>query len=281
MHLVIGILLIIFVLIFVWFNIPYSPVKSNFRKDMNTLISQNDLTIHDEVFKEDDFQNMPVAIQKFVINGGYIGKPKMSYVKLVCKNVDFAKGKNGPKLTIDYTECNFVKKPSRLALIKSSMFGIPFEGYDYYQNGIGGMKGVIAKLITLFHQTGTDMDKACLATFLAESLFAPNILLQDYITFEETSDFTVKSTITYGEHSASGIFTFNEKYEMISFITNDRVATGADGKIEHIPWSSLCSDYKMLPNGIQFPSVFKAVWNYDDGDFTYFDGIISEVTFYI
>lgn len=45
-----------------------------------------------------------------------------------------------------------------MALIDSSMFGIPFEGYDYYWNGTGGMKGVIARAITLFDQTGADMD---------------------------------------------------------------------------------------------------------------------------
>ena len=72
-----------------------------------------------------------------------------------------------------------------MALIDSSMFGIPFEGYDYYQNETGGMKGVIAKAITLFDQTGADMDKAC----------------------------------------------------------------------------------------------FQAVWNYPDGDFVYFDGVISEVSY--
>lgn len=43
----------------------------------------------------------------------------------------------------------FINEPCRMALIDSSMFGIPFEGYDYYQNGTGGMKGVIAKAITL------------------------------------------------------------------------------------------------------------------------------------
>ena len=58
------------------------------------------------------------------------------------------------------------------------MFGVPFEGCDYYRNGKGGMKGVIAKAITIFHQTGIDMDKACLTTFLAECMFAPTILLQ-------------------------------------------------------------------------------------------------------
>ena len=166
-----------------------------------------------------------------------------------------------------------------MALIDSSMFGIPFEGYDYYQNGTGGMKGVFAKAITLFDQTGADMDKACLATFLAESLFAPTILLQDYITFEEISDYEVKATITYGGQTASGIFTFNEQYEMISFTTNDRAVAGTDGSMEYIPWSALCGDYKVSTNSIKYPSKFQAVWNYPDGDFVYFDGLISEVSY--
>ena len=83
------------------------------------------------------------------------------------------------------------------------------------------------------------MDKACLATFLAESLFAPTILLQEYITFEEISDYEVRATITYGGQTASGIFTFNEQYEMISFTANDRAVAGTNGSMEYIPWSAL------------------------------------------
>lgn len=166
-----------------------------------------------------------------------------------------------------------------MALIDSSMFGIPFEGYDYYQNGTGGMKGVIAKAITLFDQTGSDMDKACLVTFLAESLFAPTILLQDYITFEEISDFEVRATISYKGQTASGIFTFNEQYEMISFTTNDRAVANTDGTVEYITWSALCGDYAVAKNGIKYPTKFQAVWNYPDGDFTYFDGTIHEVSY--
>ena len=157
-------------------------------------------------------------------------------------NVDFSQGRSGPTLTIDYTQYNFVNEPCRMALIDSSMFGIPFEGYDYYQNGSGGMKGVIAKAITLFDQTGTDMDKACLVTFLAESLFAPTILLQDYITFEEINDFEVRAAITYGGQT-------------------------------------LCDNYQISLNGIKYPTKFQAVWNYPDGDLVYFNGVVSEVSY--
>lgn len=276
---VIGVMLLFVGVILAWFYIPYSPVKSDFQKDVGTLISENQVRTDNGVFAKKDFRDLPVAIQKYIEGCGYIGTPKMSYLKMEYRNVDFAQGKNGPSLKIDYTQYNFINKPCRLALIDSSMFGIPFEGYDSYQNGIGGMKGVIAKTITLFNQTGADMDKACLATFLAESLFAPTILLQDYITFEEISTHKIRATITYGGQVASGIFTFNELYEMISFTTNDRAVAGTDGSMEYIPWSAVCNDYQLASNGIKYPTRFQAVWNYQDGDFVYFDGVISEVSY--
>lgn len=47
--------------------------------------------------------------------------------------------------------------------------------------------------------------------------------------------------------------------------------------MENITWSALCGDYKVSANEIKYPSTFKAVWNYPEGDFVYFDGKISEV----
>ena len=276
---VIGVMLLFVGVIVAWFYIPYSPVKSDFQKDVGTLISENQVRTDNGVFAKKDFRDLPVAIQKYIEGCGYIGTPKMSYLKMEYRNVDFAQGKNGPSLKIDYTQYNFINKPCRLALIDSSMFGIPFEGYDSYQDGIGSMKGVIAKTITLFNQTGADMDKACLATFLAESLFAPTILLQDYITFEEISTHKIRATITYEGQMASGIFTFNELYEMISFTTNDRAVAGTDGSMEYIPWSAICNNYQLASNGIKYPTRFQAVWNYQDGDFVYFDGVISEMSY--
>lgn len=279
MFVVIGALLVLLGLLMIWFSIPYSPVKSQFNKDITAISAENRLTVGGEVFTEKDFSHLPTAIQKYIENCGYIGKRKMSYLIMGYHNVDFSQGRKGPNLKIDYTQYNFLSEPCRIAMIDSSMFGIPFEGYDYYHNGIGGMKGVIAKVFTLFDQKGAEMDKACLVTFLAESLFVPTALLQDYIAFEEISDFEVRATISCAGQTASGIFTFNEQYEMISFTTNDRAAARADGSLEYVPWSALCSSYQLNENGIKCPTKFQAVWNYPEGDFTYFDGVISEVTY--
>ena len=76
------------------------------------------------------------------------------------------------------------------------------------------------------------MDEACLATYLAESMFVPSILLQDYISFEEISDYEVKAIIRHDGQTASGIFAFNEQYEFVSFTTNDRAVSNTDD-----PWN--------------------------------------------
>lgn len=273
------IICVIFVICVIWFNIPYSPLKKQFEKDISAIITENRLPAENGTFTEEDFSGLPDAVRRYAERCGYIGTRKMSCLRMEYRDVDFSQGREGPKLKIDYTQYDFVSEPCRMALIDSSMFGIPFEGYDYYRNGHGGMKGVIAKSITLFDQTGDDMDKACLATFLAESMFAPSILLRDYITFEEISGREVKATISYKGQTATGVFTFNDDYEMISFSTNDRAVTGTDGSAEYVPWSAVCEDYRLSQNGIRYPTKFKAVWNYPDGDFVYFDGIISEVSY--
>ncbi len=275
MFVVIGVLLVIIGALLIWFNISYSPVKKEFQRDINALISKNPSQESSVVFKESDFSHLATVVQRYIENCGYIGTQKMSYMKMEYYDVAFMQGRKGPALTIDYKQYNFVSEPCRMALIDSSMFGIPFEGYDYYQNGKGGMKGVIAKAITIFNQTGTDMDKACLVTFLAESMFAPTILLQDYIVLEEVSEYEIRATISYDGITASGIFTFNEQYEMISFTTNDRSVVGTDGAVEYVPWSAFCSEYQFSDSGIKYPTKFQAVWNYPDGDFVYFDGVIG------
>lgn len=270
---------VFFIFIVTWFAIPYSPLKADFSTVNKTLKEKSILYKDNEVFKETDFEATPSAIQKYIANAGYIGTKKMNSLHMEYLDVDFKQGKNGPRLKIDYIQNNYVKEPARMALILSSMFGIPFQGYDYYSDGVGGMKGVIAKLLTLFDQKGLEMDVACLVTFLAESMFFPSVLLQDYISLEEINDHQVKATITFREQKASGIFTFNEKYEMTSFTTKDRAVVNTDGTTENVPWTAACDRYVTGADGIKRPTTFKAIWNYSDGDFIYFDGQISRIDY--
>lgn len=266
---VFGILVLVIIGVFIFFEIPYSKVKADFNNASTTLMKK--AVPNNEVFTEEDIKDLPTPVKKYFNYCGFVGTRKMSYMKATFKNVTFKTGKDKPSLKIDYTQYNLVNKPDRIALIDSSMFGIPFQGFDSYLNGVGSMKGVVAKSYTMFDQRGEAMNKASLVTYLAECFIAPNVVLQDEITWEGIDETHAKATISSYGISASGIFTFNDNGEMASFTTNDRTATETDGTTKEVKWTAICSDYKES-NGIKKPTILKAIWHYNEGDQVYFNG---------
>ena len=270
-------LVILISLLFIYFKLPYSPVRRKFKGNLLQAKDQVRTNVSENgVFTKEDFKDFPFAIQKFIESSGYLGQPKMACLEMVFNDVPFVQGQGGRTLKIDYHQYNLAQHPIRLALVQSSLFGIPFEGYDSYQNGRGGMKGVIGKGITLFNQRGPEMDQACLATYLAESLFVPSSLLEGNIHFEEVDSHRLKATMTYRGQTASGIFTFNDAFEMISFKTESRYVAEPDRSMTPMPWTARCSDYRKNPQGISHPSHLQAIWNYPEGDLVYFDGEVQK-----
>ncbi|WP_238883802.1 DUF6544 family protein [Clostridium sp. YIM B02551] len=261
------IITVIIILILVWFNISYSPVKAEFKKYIHEEL-KNSTTLNKN-FTEEDISSLPLPVQKYFRYCGYIGKPKMANMKIYFKDVDFVQASR--KLKIEYTLYSFINKPTRFALINTSLMGIPFEGIDSYKDGVGGMKGQIAKLITLFDERGKAMDKACLATYLSEGLIIPNVALQDFVNWESIDENHAKANITYYGIEASGIFTFDDNGCMISFTTEDREYNDGKGNSRIEKWSAVCRGYKDV-NGIKYPTVLQGVWHLAAGDLVYFDG---------
>lgn len=274
---VFGIIITGIVLIAVFFVQPFSALKSDFRQSAEKEITHIESQTGE--FTNEDISGLPEPVQNYFIHCGYIGTPKMSYTKITFKNVRFSTEVNKPTLKMDYTQYNFVEEPVRLAFINSSLFGIPFQGFDSFQNGTGSMKGVIAKVYTLFDQRGTDMDKACLATVLSESLIVPDIALQKYIHWDKIDNTHAKATISYYGMTASGIFAFKDNGEMISFTTDDRAAIDFDGNKKTVPWSAVCNGYTNN-SGILQPHILQAVWHYPEGDLIYFDGVIEQIEYH-
>jgi hypothetical protein len=274
MWVILCILVILLAIVVIFFNIPYSRTKTEFSKVISTMISN--APKNTDIFTKEDIKDLPSPVQKYFKYCGYLGTQKMSYMKATFKNVDFKMSGN-KTIKINYTQYNFVDKPQRFALIDSALYGIPFEGFDSYKNGIGRMKGTIAKTITLFDQRGESMDKASLVTILAECLAIPNVALQDYIQWEEIDETHVKGIITYYGISASGIFTFDENGLMLSFRTKDRLATNMDGSTVEAEWTAAISEYQTI-NGLKQLKVLQSIWHYPEDDSIYFNENNSPVS---
>lgn len=266
-----GILILVIVLLLVlsviFFKLPYSKTASEFGHTVADKISGT--AIYSDVFKEEDLVDLPLPVQKYFRNCGYLGTPKMSYMKASFSDVDFIMSPE-KTIKIDYVQYNFVEMPDRFALISSSLLGIPFEGLDCYLDGAGSMKGTFAKIITLFDQRGPEMDKSSLVTVLAECLLVPNTALQTYIEWEAVDDTHSKAIISWHGISASGIFSFDEEGKALSFRTSDRTATDMQGVARQAEWSGIYSHYQKT-NGVMQPTVLQSIWHYPEGDCVYFN----------
>ncbi len=273
---ILGAILFILLAAIIWFNLPYSPMKNQFEK----LVDSQTEKMHfgDEVFTLEDIAELPVPVQKHFQYCGYIGQKKMSNMKIHFRDVDFILSPMENKLKIDYTQFNVADEPVRFAIIDTGIFGIPFEGLDTFIDGQGSMKGVIGKAITIFDEKGESLSRATLVTCLAESLLIPSFATNDFIVWEEIDDTNVKATISYHGISASGIFTFDENGAMKSFTTDDRENVDANGNVQKFRWSAIIEDYKEK-DGIKYPTSMKAIWHYDSGDVVYFDGKDFEIEY--
>ncbi|MEE0435166.1 MAG: DUF6544 family protein [Peptococcaceae bacterium] len=263
--------------VLVWFRVPYSPLKKTFNHDVE-LVKQTQAKAQG-VLSHQDIAHLPDALQRYLAHCGYLGQPKMSWLTIRYEDVAFIQHQNEPALRIDYTQINTASTSTRLAFIDSSLYGVPFEGYDYYLDGEGGMKGMLGKVVTLFDKRGVAMDQAALVTYLAESLFIPSALLNENIIFDEVDEHTVRVSITAYGQQASGTFLFNDDDEMICFTTKDRSMTEEDGTMTNTPWSARCGDYQLSSNGFLQPTTFSATWHLPKGEFTYFDGKVKSMTY--
>lgn len=256
-----AVLLVVIICIGVYLKIPYSPVEKEYWTKVERFTDEYKLPRNK--ITEEDLKVLPEILQKYFIENGYLGIESANFVIIEFKGADFSLGVDKANIKIDYTVHDFVKEPTRVALIDSKMYGIPFQGIDMNKDGKFSMKGVLAKHITLFNESSDFIDSA----YLSECLMHPSLALQDSITYKEIDDYSVEATIKRNNEETTGIFYFNENYEMTSFVVEERFHSDTN---TYEKWSAIVADYNII-DGINMPTKFQGIWNFIEGDLIYFD----------
>ncbi|MCL2573179.1 MAG: hypothetical protein FWE34_01350 [Defluviitaleaceae bacterium] len=266
---IVGGIFIFIVMIVIFFQIPYSPTKSNFQRDVQ-MNKEQSVDMPTRFFTEQGIEHLPIAMQNHFKVAGLIGQPMPNYAKVFMPSVPLYQSKDASPLILDYNLYIF-SHPARLAYMTTSMFGFPFEAYDSTQEGIGFMKGIVGKIFTLFNEDGPEMDRGQLMTWLGEAPLLPSVLLSQYITWQQIDANRVEAILAYRGISGSGIFTFCDNGLIHSFQTNDRPRTATDGSIDFPKWSAVIDSWKRNEDGAYIPSSVKAIWHLSEGDLVYFE----------
>lgn len=228
------------------------------------------------IVTKEDVERLPKNVQKWLEYSGVIGKERITAVRLKQKaQMRLAKEKAWMPVQAEQyftsQEPGFIWK----ANIKAAPF-VHISGRDKYENGKGNMLIKVLSLFTVANSKGKEIDQGTLLRYLAETIWFPSAALNEYLTWEEIDEQNAKATMTYGDITASGVFTFNSKGEVVNFEA-ERYGE-FDGDIRLETWSIPVRDYKQF-EGIKIPTKGNVTWKLDTGDFNWFNFEVTEIEY--
>src|SRR6478609_9608209 len=222
----------------------------------------------DSVLSEFDLVDLPELIQKYIRYTGAVGKPKVRNFKVEFVG-QIRKDEESEWMPFTSQQFNFIPTSTRLFFMKAAMKGLPISGLHSFRNGQAAMDIRLFSLFKVQYQSGQEMAIAETVTFFNDMCcMAPATLIDKRIKWLETGDHYVKAQFTNNEISISAKLYFNDKGELINFISEDRYAAQEDNTMRRLPWSTPLKDYKDF-DGHKLPSYAEAIYTYPHGALKY------------
>jgi hypothetical protein len=245
----------------------YSDYRNTVRRHLTPLPPE-------ELLMEDDIKDLPGPVIRYLHYTGAVGKPKVRSFRAEFTGAMRQKP-GGGWLKIRAQQYNFLDEPARLFYIKSSLFGLPFDGFHRYEGEHAVMLIRVANLFRVVNARGEKMDQGETVTLFNDMcLLAPGSLTDPKIRWRTINELTVEATYTNGLNSITATLIFSEAGAMVNFISNDRFLC-PDGKTYlAYPWSTPVDGYAGIA-GRRLPVSGEAVWHMPGGLYPYikFDSI--------
>ncbi|WP_035054037.1 DUF6544 family protein [Carnobacterium pleistocenium] len=248
--------------------------NKNIKYEIKTLFSK--IESSSEIVTKADIEVLPKNVQKWLEYSRIIGKKKILAVRLKQKaTMRLDNDKQWMPVQADQyfttDEPGFIWKAS----IKAAPL-IHIVGRDKYWDGKGSMLIKLLSLFTVADSKGKEINQGTLLRYLAEMVWFPTAVLNEYLTWDEVDNDHAKATMTYKGITASGVFTFNDQGEVIKFEAERYGEFNKNFSLEL--WSISLRDYKEF-DGIKVPAKGNVTWKLETGDFNWFNFEITEIEY--
>jgi len=276
--LVIIIVLAIVVLLFLTVSfIAQTRFEKKVEKEVSEFLSNN-VENPGQIIQEADLEGLPPAVQKWLEHSQVIGKERITSARSTQKAVMRMKKEN-PWMPLEAEQHFTVDKPGYIwkAKVKAAPF-ITLAARDKYDDGQGNMLIKFMALKTVADARGKEMDQGSMVRFLAETVWIPTAALSNYITWEGIDANSAKATMSYGGVTASGVFNFNDRGEVIDFVA-PRYGD-FDGQYSMETWKILLENYKEF-DGVRVPAKGEVIWKLKTGDFKWYQFEVLDIEYNI
>jgi hypothetical protein len=231
-----------------------------------------------DILTEEDIKNLPEPVQKYIRYANAIGKEKVRNFTVAFEGefrLDPKKGWAKMKAQ-QYTD---LTDTTRLYYMDMKMFGLPVYGLHRYIDGKATMLAKVAGLIKVVDGSGSEMNEGETVTIFNDMcMLAPGSLIDERIEWETVDSKTVKAAFTNKGIKVHAVLYFNDKGELINFVSEDRYYSPTGKTYEKYKWSTPISEYKDF-NGTRISSGGEAVWTLPEGDYSYGRISIAEIKY--
>ena len=257
----------VLVLVVAIIGIFQTKFKNEYKNEVKVGLEES-RTLPKNTLTEATIAYLPEPVRKYIRYTGFISKPIINNfrVDFSGKIRDHAKPVWMPLTSEQY---NFIKTPTRLFYLDATMKGLPVAGFHCFKNGVAYMDIRLLSIFKVEYQSGTVMNVSETVTFFNDMcVMAPGALIDKRIEWLEVVGNKVRASFTNNGITVSAWLYFNEKGEMVNFVSEDRSALGTNGETMKLKWSTPMRDYKDI-NGYKLASYAEAIYTYPEGDFTY------------
>ncbi|WP_337044605.1 DUF6544 family protein [Emticicia sp. 17c] len=220
------------------------------------------------ILTEVDIQYLPEPVKKYLHYTRSVGKPELDNFRVEFRG-KLRKNKQSEWMPFTSEQYNFIGASKRFFFMNATRHHLPVAGFHSFRNGNAFMNIRLLSLFKVQYQSGYEMGKAETVTFFNDMCcLAPATLIDKRIKWLETSGNQVKASFTNNHITITAWLHFNDKGELINFISNDRYAYDKESGMRQIPWETPLKNYREI-NGYKLAGHAQAIYKYPEGDLCY------------
>lgn len=225
-------------------------------------------TIPDTIVTENDILHLPAPVQKYLHYTGVVGKPRVKNFKIRFVG-QIRKNEQSPWMPFTSEQYNFMNASTRLFFMNATMEHLPVAGFHRFNNGDAFMDIRLLSLVRVQYQSGKEMAIAETVTFFNDMCcMAPATLMDKRIEWLEVNGNNVRAAFTNNGITISAWLYFNERGELMNFVSEDRYAADDNKGMRKLRWSTPLKDYKEF-GGYRLAGYADAIYTYPGGDLIY------------
>lgn len=229
-----------------------------------------------EVIRQTDLERLPRPVQNWLQYSQVVGKERIVAARTK-HDVTMRLKENQPWLKAQAEQYFRTDEPGFIWAVDINMAPlVHLVGKDQYIDGRGNMLIKLLSLITVANGSGKEIDQGTLLRYLSEIMLVPTAALSDTIQWEEIDSNSAKATMSYKGVTASGVFTFNEKGEILNFVAQRY--GDFDGGYRMETWCAEITEYKEF-NGFKVASKGDIIWKLITGDYHWYHFEVKEIEY--